>query len=216
VVYEDDHMAVINKPAGISVSGNLFKTVVNTLSFNLKESSEKDKLNWPLPVHRIDNPTRGLLIVAKTKTASIKLGQAFEKKQIEKKYHAVVKGETPIEGTIETSIDGKVSVSNYLKLDSSSSLKNKQLTLLELEPKTGRTHQLRIHCSSIGHPILGDNLYGEEGNTLKHKGLFLAAVSLSFKHPITNEQLDISIPTPSKFLKRLANEARRYNKYNPL
>lgn len=85
---------------------------------------------------------------------------------------------------------------------------------MELEPKTGRTHQLRIHCSSIGHPILGDKLYGNEGSILKHKGLFLAAIYLKFNHPITNELLEVEITTPANFLKRLENEKRRYIKYN--
>lgn len=216
VIYEDEAIAVIDKPAGISVSGNQFRTVVNALPYNLKPSSEKDYLNWPLPVHRLDNPTSGLLIVAKTKSARIKLGQAFEQQLILKKYHAIVHGEPPQEGNINNPIEGKLATSNYTKINSVYSLKNKQLSLIELEPQTGRTHQLRIHCSKIGHPILGDVLYGEEGNVLKYKGLFLAAVYLSFKHPTTNNRVEINIPTPAKFIKRLENESRRFNKYTPL
>lgn len=216
VVYEDEHLAVINKPSGISVSGNQYKTVQNALAYNLKESLEKDKLNWPLPVHRLDNPTSGLLIIAKTKTARVKLGQAFEQKSINKKYQAIVIGETKPQASIEDPIEEKPSLSHYKKLECVPSLKNKHLTLLELEPKTGRTHQLRIHCSSIGHPILGDKLYGTTGNILKNKGLFLVAIQLKFEHPVTNKTLEISIPTPANFLKRLENEKRRYIKYNEL
>ena len=80
VIIEDEDLAVIFKPAGISVSGNQFKTIQNALLFNITPSTNKDALNWPLPVHRLDNQTSGLLIVAKTKTARIKLGQAFENK----------------------------------------------------------------------------------------------------------------------------------------
>lgn len=216
IIFEDEHLAVINKPSGISVSGNQFKTVQNALAYNLKESTERDKLNWPLPVHRLDNSTSGLLIIAKTKTARVKLGQDFENKLINKKYHAIVTGDTKQEGFIDTPIENKLSRSNYRKISTSSSLKNKQLTLLELEPKTGRTHQLRIHCSTIGHPILGDKLYGEQGNILKHKGLFLAAISLDFIHPINGLPLKLSIDTPSNFLKRLENEELRFIKYNKL
>ena len=216
IIFEDQHIALINKPSGLSVSGNQFKTVQNALAYNLKESTEKDKLNWPLPVHRLDNPTSGLLIIAKTKTARVLLGQDFENKLINKRYRAIVIGNTKQEGTIEIPIEGKPSKSNYLKIGTVPSLKNDQLTLLELTPQTGRTHQLRIHCSSIGHPILGDKLYGSEGNILKHKGLFLVAVYLQFKHPITNTLLEFSIPTPSNFLKRLENEERRFIKYHQL
>lgn len=79
------------------------------------------------------------------------------------------------------------------------SLKNETLSLVELSPKTGRTHQLRIHCKYIGHPIVGDKIYGEEGNVMNHKGLFLAAKSIAFEHPITKEAMMIEINQPDKF-----------------
>ncbi len=79
-----------------------------------------------------------------------------------------------------------------------------------LEPKTGRTHQLRKHCAEIGHPIVGDQLYGESGNVMKHKGLFLVATSLQFTHPISGEQMDISIPVPAKFEALMKRENRRF------
>jgi RluA family pseudouridine synthase len=213
VVYEDEHIAVLYKPAGISVSGNQYKTVVNTLGFNLKKSHQPDALNWPLPVHRLDNPTSGLLIIAKTTTAQVQLGKAFERKEIQKKYHALVIGKTSPTGTIDHRIEDKPSHTTFKTLTTVPSLKNQYLSLVELEPQTGRTHQLRIHCAAIKSPILGDKIYGTEGLILKHKGLFLCAVALKFLHPITLEKMNLSIPTPQKFLTRLENESRRYHNY---
>jgi len=204
---------VIIKPAGISVSGNKFKTIQNALLYTLSPSKKSDCLPWPLPVHRLDNQTSGLLIIAKTRIARIKLGQAFEKKEIEKTYHAVVIGKTNNEGTIQFPIDSKKSTTDYKKLQFVSSLKNKYLSLLEVYPKTGRTHQIRIHCAKLGFPILGDKLYGSENLILKHKGLFLAAVGISFTHPISEKELCFSIPTPAKFLNRMKNEERRFLTY---
>lgn len=213
IVFEDEHLAVIFKPAGISVSGNQFKTIQNALLYNILPSKEIDALDWPLPVHRLDNQTSGLLLIAKTKLARIKLGQAFEEKTIYKKYQAVVIGKSNHSGEINSDVDDKSSQSFYNLLDVVPSLKNDFLSLIELEPKTGRTHQLRIHCASIGHPILGDKLYGNEGMILKNKGLFLCATTISFKHPFTQKELTFSVPTPHKFLKRMENEKRRFSDF---
>jgi len=211
IVFEDEDMAVIIKPAGINVSGNQFKTVQNALNYNLTPSSKIDKLPWPLPVHRLDNQTSGLLIIAKTKGARIQLGKDFENKTITKHYHALVIGQLLKTGTISAPVDGKKSDSLYTSIRTVKSLKNEWISLIELSPLTGRTHQLRIHCSSIGHPILGDKLYGDEGMILKAKGLFLAAIRLTLNHPISGEPLQFEIPTPYKFIKRLENEERRFN-----
>ena len=83
-----------------------------------------------------------------------------------------------------------------------------------LEPVTGRTHQLRIHTSQAGHPIIGDKEYGEKGNTLLHKGLFLCAVELQFVHPISGEQVNVRVNVPSKFDKLMEREYERFLKYN--
>ena len=214
ILFEDEDLAVINKPAGISVSGNQYKTIQNALGYNIKKSNLIDALNWALPVHRLDNQTSGLLIIAKTKLARKNLGLAFENKTIEKIYQAVVIGDSPENGRIEKPIENKKAVSDFTKLKMEKSLKNNYLSLLELKPKTGRTHQLRIHCATINLPILGDKLYGKEGMILKHKGLFLAAVSIMFSHPRSNEKITITIPTPYKFLKRMENEAKRFEKFH--
>lgn len=213
VVYEDEYFAVINKPAGITVSGNQFRTVQNALIGNVSISKEKDALRWPKPVHRLDSPTSGLLIIAKTASALVKLGQQFQDKTIHKKYCAIVIGKTPESGTIDFEIDGLKSITDYKLIKSVPSLKNEFLSLVELYPKTGRTHQLRIHLSQLGFPIMGDKIYGQQGAVFKGKGLFLSAIALSFKHPIIGSLLEIKIPKPLKFNSLMEREFRRFQKY---
>lgn len=214
IVFEDEYLAVINKPAGIPVSGNQFRTIQNALIGNVNLSKEVDALKWPKPVHRLDGPTSGLLIIAKTAKALVKLGQQFEQKQIQKKYAAIVMGETPEIGVVDSDIDGLKSLSEYKTIKTINSLRSKQLSLVELSPKTGRTHQLRIHLSSIGFPIMGDKQYGSEGNVLGGKGLFLCALELKLSHPITDELLIIKTPIPNKFNSLLMREEKRWEKFN--
>jgi len=214
IVFEDDYLAIINKPAGISVSGNQYRTIQNAVIDQINISTQTDALKWVRPVHRLDNPTSGLLIIAKTASALIALGNMFKEKSIEKTYEAVVIGAIRENGVINTEIDEKSAVTHYEHIQHVKSLKNQTLTHVRLSPKTGRTHQLRIHLSSIGHAIMGDQQYGIEGQVYTEKGLFLAAVRLSFIHPITNEPVDIKIPTPHKFTSLLEREKRRWEKYN--
>lgn len=215
VVYEDSFLSIVNKPAGIVVSGNQFQTLQNMLSFNLKSSDEPDALKWPRPVHRIDKSTSGLVLVAKTKQAHMTLGQLFEQNLIYKTYQAIVVGTPNSEGTINTYVNNLKATSIYKTLKTVNSLRNGTLSLVELHPKSGRTHQLRIHLASIGHAIAGDILYGKEGETMLHHGLFLSAIGLSFQHPITNNPMKFSIPVPRKFKSYLEREERRWNKYHP-
>ena len=201
VIYEDEHLAVINKPAGIEVSGNKKWTLENALSFNLKQSSELDALKFPEPVHRLDYPTSGTILIGKTSTALIKINKIFEERNIEKIYHAVTIGKMEPEGTIELPIDEKASKSAFTVLATIPSERFGFLNLVRLEPHTGRRHQLRKHLSEIDHPILGDRVYGTEGSILCGKGLYLHASSLRFSHPITEKQCFITAPMPKKFQK---------------
>ncbi|MGO4921089.1 RluA family pseudouridine synthase [Maribacter spongiicola] len=200
VVYEDDFIAIINKPAGILVSGNNFKTIANALPQNLKMSSAEDAVS-PKPCHRLDYATTGLLLVGKTSTSIMKLNQLFERKAIEKIYYAVTMGAMKEAGQIDLPIDDKPASSSYQVLQSVVSERFSFLNLVKLSPHTGRRHQLRKHLFSIGNPILGDATYILEGLQLKGKGLYLHANSLWFQHPITNEEMHVSSHLPKKFKK---------------
>jgi RluA family pseudouridine synthase len=214
VVFEDDYLAIINKPAGISVSGNQYRTIQNALVDQIKLSTQIDALKWARPVHRLDNPTSGLLLIAKTATTLIALGNMFKDKSIEKRYEAIVIGSVAENGIVSAEIEGKSAVTHYEVMLEVKSLKNDTLTHLGLSPKTGRTHQIRIHLSGIGHAIMGDQQYGIEGQVYTEKGLFLAAVGLSFVHPNTCAPFEVKIPTPHKFTSLMEREQRRWNKYN--
>lgn len=213
VLYEDDYFAAINKPAGFPTNGNFYKTIENALPYNLKTSSKNDVLNFPKPVHRLDNPTSGILLVAKTKAAQINLHNQFEAKKIQKEYHAVVAGKLPESGIINTDINTKKALTEFITISQIQALQNEYLTLVQLFPKTGRTHQLRIHLSELGFPIVGDRLYAPN-NVMMHKGLFLAATNIQFLHPNTQEPITISAAIPSKFNNYLAREQKRFTKHS--
>lgn len=210
VVYEDEDFAVINKPAGIPVSANYFKTIANMLPGNLKMSNLVDALAFPVPVHRLDVPTSGLLICAKTITANKAFNDLFKNKGITKTYQALVAGElNENEGVLSEAIDGKSAVTSFKVLKTCPSITHQKLSWVLLQPLTGRTHQLRIHLSGIGCPIIGDKEYGPWQK--RHKGLFLSAVALEFPHPRNNAPIQIEIPCPSKFSSYFEREERRWN-----
>ena len=213
VLFEDTFMAVIHKPAGFPVSGNYYKTIQNALPYNLSISKEDDALILPRPVHRLDKLTSGLLLVAKTRSAQINLGRQFEAQQISKTYAALVKGKLEGEGIVDISIHHQHAKTLYKSVKVEKSLSYSDVSMVELQPKTGRTHQLRIHMAEIGHPIVGDAVHDSE-KVLKGKGLFLTACKVSFIHPVSllNQTFEISIP--SKFDTLLKREKRRWKKFH--
>ncbi|NNL01609.1 MAG: RluA family pseudouridine synthase [Eudoraea sp.] len=200
VVFEDEHLAVIHKPAGILVSGNRFKTIANALPQNLQLSNLPDT-TAPQPVHRLDYATTGLLLIGKTSNSIRTLNQLFEDKKVWKTYFAVCIGDMKDQGEITSTIDGKKSKSTYNVIQSVPSKKFGTLNLVEVIPHTGRRHQLRKHLSGIGNPILGDKDYGIEDLILHGKGLFLHAYSLQFIHPFTKEKIYIKGELPERFKK---------------
>ena len=200
VLYEDEHLAILHKPAGILVSGNGFKTIAHALPQNLQPSALTD-VTKPQPVHRLDYATTGVLLTGKTGSAIRNLNQLFENKKIQKVYYAVTIGEMPPHGKINAPIDGKPSESFFEVIQTVTSEKYGFLNLVKLDPKTGRRHQLRKHLASIGNPILGDQMYGKEGLILTGKGLYLHAYSLDFTHPFTEEQIYIKDNLPERFTK---------------
>ncbi|MBV1887896.1 MAG: RluA family pseudouridine synthase [Urechidicola sp.] len=200
VAFEDDYLAVVDKPAGILVSGNSFKTIANALTQSLQLSSQFDACK-PQPVHRLDFPTTGLLLIGKTSSAILKLNQLFEKKEIQKIYCAITIGKMNKFGSIDIPVDEKEATSDFEVLQTVVSKRFAFLNLVKLIPKTGRRHQLRKHLSAIGNPILGDKEYGKENLILMGKGLYLHASNLEFIHPFTKEKMNISIKNPTRFLK---------------
>lgn len=205
VVFEDDYLAVIKKPAGLLVSGNKFKTVTNALEQNLNRSTQPDATK-PQPVHRLDYATTGVLLVGKTKQSIIALNTLFKTKQIVKQYYAITIGDMPKSGEINTPIDDKKAISTYYVLDSVASKRFEILNLVNLQPKTGRKHQLRKHLLTIGNPILGDRDYNLPNLFLKAKGMYLHAYYLEFIHPVTQETIIIKDELPERFGKIFKND----------
>lgn len=201
VYYEDDYLAIVNKPAGILVSGNKLFTLQNALSSVLKPSLSGDALRWPEPIHRLDYPTSGGLLVGKTTQATVLLNKMFEERKIIKQYLAVTIGKQDTSGFVQDEVDGRQAKSEYKVLQSLPSERFGFLNLVQLTLYTGRRHQLRIHMASIGNPILGDVTYGAEGLILKGKGLYLHSHTLQFTHPITNKEIKAVVIPPKKFFK---------------
>lgn len=198
VLYEDEHIAIINKPAGILVSGNSFKTIANALEQNLKRSSQPDAIK-PQAAHRLDFATTGLLLIGKTKASLLVLNKLFEQKLVEKTYFSVTIGKMLKQGTLTFPVDGKEAISNFEVVETIVSERFQYLNLVKLAPETGRRHQLRKHLSANGNPILGDAIYGKAGLILKGKGMYLHAHSLAFMHPVTEKRMYIVQELPSKF-----------------
>lgn len=200
VLFEDNYLTIIYKPSGILVSGNSFATIDNTLTQNLQKSTLADATR-PRPVHRLDYPTSGLLLIGKTTESIIVLNQLFEKKEIQKTYHAICVGKMERNGEIDSSISDKNAFTSFEVIETVKSPRFDFLNLVKLTPKTGRKHQLRKHLFSIGNPILGDKEYFLKDLVLNGKGLFLHASTLSFTHPFTKEKITITKELPKKFKK---------------
>ena len=201
VIFEDDYLAIVQKPPGIVVSGNRKYTLENALAYNVAKSTQEDALYRPEPVHRLDYPTSGLLLIGKTSFALIALNKLFEEKSIQKTYHAVTIGFMADHGIIEAPIENRKAKTTFKVLKRIKSRKYESLNLVKLMPSTGRKHQIRIHLASIGSPILGDSTYGKEGFIGQGNGLYLHASKLSFMHPLTSQQISKRIPLSKKILR---------------
>ena len=154
------------------------------------------------------------MLIAKTKTSQIELGKEFSNNTIQKKYSTISIGKVETNSTIATPVDNKNAKTSFEIIKVVKSLKYNELSFLKVSPKTGRTHQIRIHLDSIGHPILGDKLYGDEATIHKGKGLFLCATEIKFSHPKTHIQMEFKIDVPQKFHSILSREERRWKTYN--
>ena len=212
VIYEDKDLAVINKPVGLVVHpapGNREHTLVNALLHRFKELSSVNPQR-PGIVHRLDKETSGILVVAKNNAAHLALTRQFADHSIKRKYIALVKGKMEFdENIIELPIGrhpykrknmavGFNSHTKYAKTHYHTLKRSDDSSLLELEPYTGRTHQLRVHLAHIGHPILGDTKYGKNN---EFKRMALHAKYLGFLHPGTGKFIEFSSDAPAEFMK---------------
>jgi 23S rRNA pseudouridine1911/1915/1917 synthase len=209
VLFDDDHLAVVEKPAGLMVMGNRFRTVENALPHCLAPSVVDGALAWPRPVHRLDVRTGGALVVAKTAGALRALSLAFAQREVAKQYRAVVVGRLEGEGEAVSEVDGRAAHTRWRALRCGRSLIAGWHTEVELHPTTGRTHQLRRHLAELGHPVVGDDLYGAGLPILKGAGLFLWAERVELAHPVSGSPLAVEAPVPAKFARFVEREDRR-------
>lgn len=210
VIYEDEHLLIINKKSGMVVHpapGNYTGTLVNALLYRFQLS--KENTIRPGIVHRLDKDTSGLMLVAKNDKTHELLSEMIQKKDVERIYVALVDGIIPhATGTIEvpigrdtenrqkmmvTDINGKDSKTDFKVLK-----KYKDKTLIECKLSTGRTHQIRVSLAYIGYPVYNDPLYGKRKNTTEF-GQFLHSTSIKLTHPITKKLLEFKVNPPEEF-----------------
>lgn len=221
IVYEDDCMLVVNKPQGMVVhpaAGNYNGTLVNALLNHCKDSlSEINGVIRPGIVHRIDKDTSGLLLVAKNDEAHLHLSEQIKAHTLTREYIAIVHGNIKQdEGTIDAPIgrhhsdrkkmcvtdkNSKNAVTHYTVLG-----RYNGYCFVKCRLETGRTHQIRVHMASIGHPVAGDPVYGPKKSKFIEKAQLLHAVTVGFIHPKTKEYMEFKTDTPQRFTKYLRKE----------
>lgn len=219
ILYEDNELLVINKPAGMVVhpaAGHYSGTLVNALLFY---SPHLSTINGPLRpgiVHRLDKDTSGILVVARTNEAHLHLAREIKEHKLTRKYLTLVRGDMELEeGTIDAPLGrhtverkkiavrhwgGKVAITYYHVLE-----RFGPATFLEISLATGRTHQIRVHLSHLGHPVVGDRTYGGKFSTLINRQALHAHI-LGFIHPSRKEYIQFTVPLPEdmeKLLQRL-------------
>ena len=212
VMHSDDHLAVVFKPAGLRISGNVHRTLDHALPANLGPSPAPGALPRPVPVHRLDARTSGLVAVARSATAAAVLGRQFQRREVYKRYRALLLGRLEGEGEVDVDVGGRSALSRYAAVRHTRSPRSDWLTTVDLFPVTGRTHQLRLHAAHLGHPVLGDGRYGLPGLVLRGAGLFLCAVQLRLRHPTTGEVVEVTAPEPAKFDSHRRREQRRWER----
>jgi 23S rRNA pseudouridine1911/1915/1917 synthase len=220
ILYEDSDILVINKPAGLLVHPTGKRscgTLVNALAYHFGQlPSLGSQERWGI-VHRLDEGTSGVMVVAKTEPALRNLSEQFKKRKVKKEYLALVKGVMELdEGVIDVPIgrhhekrqrmsvryiSSKIARTNWKVIE-----RFKKSTLVSLRPETGRTHQLRVHMAHIGHPILGDKEYGVPA-PITHQAL--CAHYLGFIHPLHKKFMEFEVDLPSDFKNLIENERIR-------
>ncbi len=229
VLYEDSSIIVINKPANIVVhpsAGHFDKTIVNAILYHCKDLSSISGEIRPGIVHRLDKKTSGILIIAKTNEAHLKLSEDFKNKKIKKNYIALLYGKlSKKQGTIKSYIgrhktnrlkmssytnSGKLAITHYKLIETIGNF-----SLVDIDLETGRTHQIRVHFSELGHPVVGDDLYINRSILNKYpkeilseieklNRYFLHSYKIEFNHPVRNYLLRIETEIPDE-LKNFLN-----------
>ncbi len=217
IVFEDDDLLVVNKPKGMVVHpapGHYTGTLVNAIMYHCKDnlSGINGELR-PGIVHRIDMDTTGLLVICKNDYAHNYLAEQLKVHSITRKYHAIVYNSVKVDdGTVNAPIgrnpvdrkkmaivkDGREAVTHYHVIE-----RFKNYSYIECQLETGRTHQIRVHMTSINHPLLGDVLYGPKSSGFNLQGQTLHAKVLGFVHPRTKEYMEFEVPLPDYFEKLL-------------
>lgn len=214
IVYEDDDFAVVNKPQGMTVhagNGNYEGTLVNALLYRLTSLSGINGELRPGIVHRIDKDTSGLLVVAKNDRAHLSLSEQIQNKTCRREYLALLEGVLKEDtGKVVTQIGRNPE--NRLQMAVLSAGKGRRAetdffteerfahnTLVRFSLKTGRTHQIRVHAKYLGHPVVGDKLYGYQKQRFRLEGQLLHAFRLELTHPSTGERMSFTAPLPEYF-----------------
>ncbi len=221
VLYEDEHVAVVDKPAGMVVHpafGHRSGTLVNAVLARWPQIADFAEPGRAGIVHRLDKDTSGVILIAKTRLALDSLRAQFKARQVHKRYLALVEGiPGTSEGVINAPIgrdpkrrkqmavlrEGREAITEFRLLETFAAH-----SLLEAWPKTGRTHQIRVHLAFIGHPVVGDTVYGRRRQTLRLSRHFLHAASVTFTLPGTNTQITVESSLPSA-LQRVLDSLRR-------
>ena len=231
IVYQDESLAVINKPQGMVVHpavGNYTGTLVNALLYNLDGLSGINGIIRPGIVHRLDKDTSGLLVVAKNDFAHHHLAAQIKDRTAGRHYMALVCGDLTKDGTIDAPLgrdphDRKkmaVTDKNSRRAVTHFFVKERfgKYTLIEVKLETGRTHQIRVHMKYIGHPVAADAVYcskKQEDVFSKLPGQFLHAYKLTITHPVTGEIMDFTAPLPAVMEDVLSVLRKRYPDYQP-
>lgn len=231
ILYEDDDIIIVNKPKGMVVhpaNGNYTGTMVNSLMYSHQgKLSSINGVIRPGIVHRIDKDTSGILVVAKNDNAHKKLAAQFKVHSIKRKYVALVKGiikedsltiDMPIGRSVKDrkkmTVTNKNSRSAVTHIAILKRFYSSNVTLVEAELETGRTHQIRVHMAYIHHPLVGDEIYGKKDNKFKVQGQMLHAKYLGFVHPSTGKFVEFEKDVPEYFkeiLKSLENKEKVLN-----
>ncbi len=221
VIYEDDALLVVNKPAGMVVHpayGHASGTLVNAVLAHCPQIADVGGPDRAGVVHRLDKDTSGLILIAKDGVTRATLQRQFKRRQVAKTYLALVEGQMqPREGVVEAPVgrdkrqrkkmavvrSGREARTMYRAIEYFANY-----TLLEVRPHTGRTHQVRVHLSWLGYPIVGDAVYGRHRQRLLRGRHFLHAARIRFSHPATSEEVEFEAPLPPK-LADVLNQLRR-------